>query len=114
MCYADLFGSFAESTCAALVLSSVTPFGHDQQLVPMLYPLLLSAGMLLSCLVTTILATDVRPATSVASIEPTLKVQVSVSNITVLGSDGLEPIRRCCDGRNGGKPHKTITMSQHL
>ena len=28
---ADLFGSFAESTCAALVLSSVTEFGKDQE-----------------------------------------------------------------------------------
>jgi Na+/H+-translocating membrane pyrophosphatase len=85
--HADLFGSFAESTCAALVLSSVTPFGHDQQLGPMLYPLLLSAGMLMSCLVTTVLATDIRPATSVASIEPTLKVQVSVCISTVLAKD---------------------------
>jgi hypothetical protein len=39
----------------------------------MLYPLLLSAGMLLSCLLTTVLATDLAPATC-ASLNPSRNV----------------------------------------
>lgn len=76
---ADLFGSFAESTCAALVLSSVTSFGKEQMIVPMLYPLLLSAGMLVSCMLTTVIATNVKPARKVSEIEPCLKAQLIIS-----------------------------------
>mmetsp|Transcript_34220 Transcript_34220/g.74815 ORF Transcript_34220/g.74815 Transcript_34220/m.74815 type:complete len:796 (-) Transcript_34220:121-2508(-) len=76
---ADLFGSFAESTCAALVLSSVTSFGKEQMIVPMLYPLLLSGGMLVSCMITTIIATNIKPARKVSEIEPCLKAQLIVS-----------------------------------
>lgn len=38
----DLFGSLAESTCAALVVSSVSSLGADHMWVSMLYPLLIT------------------------------------------------------------------------
>ena len=41
---ADLFGSFAESTCAALVVSSVSSLGTDLIWVSMCYPMLITAG----------------------------------------------------------------------
>lgn len=76
---ADLFGSFAESTCAALVISSVSTLGHEY--VAMSYPLMVSAVGILVCFVTTFVATDIRPARIVSEIEPTLKYQLIISTI---------------------------------
>ena len=39
----DLFGSFAESTASALVLSSVSSMGQNHQWSAMCYPIMLSA-----------------------------------------------------------------------
>ena len=76
---ADLFGSFAESTCAALVISSVSTLGPD--FVAMSYPLMISAVGILVCLLTTFVATDLRPARLVTEIEFTLKLQLILSTI---------------------------------
>jgi len=76
---ADLFGSFAESTCAALVLSSVSSLGASHSGAAMAYPLLISAVGLVVCMGTTFLATDLRPARVVAEIESSLKQQLIVS-----------------------------------
>ena len=38
---ADLFGSFAESTCAALIVSSVSSLGDSQDIVGMSFPLII-------------------------------------------------------------------------
>jgi len=76
---ADLFGSFAEATCAALVLSSVSSLGADHVAAAMAFPLLISAAGLVVCLGTTFLATDLRPARVVSEIESTLKQQLVVS-----------------------------------
>lgn len=50
---ADLFGSFAESTCAALVVTSVSSLGANHLWVSMCYPLLISgeapAGIFVVC-----------------------------------------------------------------
>jgi inorganic pyrophosphatase len=50
---ADLFGSFAESTCAALVVSSISSFGADRNFVAMSFPLIISAAGIFVCLLTT-------------------------------------------------------------
>jgi hypothetical protein len=41
---ADLFGSFAESTCAALVIAAVSSLGADHDYSAMMFPLLISAA----------------------------------------------------------------------
>ena len=87
---ADLFGSFAEATCAALVISSVSTLGTEHVYVAMMYPLLISAVGLLVCLVTTLVATDLKPARGISEIESTLKLQLIVS--TVLAT----PVSCCC------------------
>jgi Na+/H+-translocating membrane pyrophosphatase len=76
---ADLFGSFAEATCAALVISSVSSLGRDHLYVAMSYPLMISAMGILVCFVTTFVATDLRPARVVSEIENTLKFQLIIS-----------------------------------
>lgn len=78
---ADLFGSFAESTCAALIVSSVSSLGDTHDLVGLSFPLLISAAGILVCIVTTFLATDLKPAKIISEIEPTLKMQLIVSTI---------------------------------
>lgn len=78
---ADLFGSFAESTCAALVISSVSSLGTDHLYSAMSFPLMISATGILVCLVTTVIATDLRPARIPEEIENTLKLQLVISTI---------------------------------
>nr|GMD82801.1 pyrophosphate-energized vacuolar membrane proton pump-like [Ipomoea batatas] len=54
----DLFGSYAESSCAALVVASISSFGINHEFTAMLYPLLVSSIGILVCLFTTLFATD--------------------------------------------------------
>ena len=76
---ADLFGSFAESTCAALVVASASSLGREQMWAPMLFPLLISAGGIFVCLLTHFAATVVSRCESIPEIEPTLKAQLVIS-----------------------------------
>lgn len=78
---ADLFGSFAESTCAALVISSVSTLGTEHVYVAMSYPLLISATGILVCLLTTLIATDLKPARGIHDIESTLKNQLIIATV---------------------------------
>lgn len=77
---ADLFGSFAESTCAALVLSSVSP-QLQANYASMLYPLLISAAGILVCFGTTFVATDFQPVNRGEDVEPVLKKQLIISTL---------------------------------
>lgn len=78
---ADLFGSFAESTCAALVVASVSSIGDDKNWAGMMFPLGITAAGIIVCMITTLIATDLSPAHDVPSIEPTLKVQLVASTV---------------------------------
>jgi len=82
---ADLFGSFAESTCAALVVSSVSSLANGPQktFAGMMFPLCVSALGIVGCLFTSLLATDIAPAKGVSDIEPALKVQLVVSTVVM-------------------------------
>ncbi|GFR45263.1 hypothetical protein Agub_g6369 [Astrephomene gubernaculifera] len=78
---ADLFGSFAESTCAALVISAVSSLGRDHDYSGMMFPLLVSATGIIVCLLTTFIATDLKPAKVISEIEHTLKMQLIISTL---------------------------------
>ncbi|KAJ7513667.1 hypothetical protein O6H91_23G010100 [Diphasiastrum complanatum] len=78
---ADLFGSFAESSCAALVISSISSFGADRDFVAMSFPLLISSAGIVVCLLTTLFATDFFEIKNVKEIEPSLKRQLLISTI---------------------------------
>lgn len=90
---ADLFGSFAESTCAALVISADTLFTVppvpgsicDQALSILLYPLLLIAVGIIICLLVSTLSTHIMKVETPNKIESTLKVQLIGSTIILLG-----------------------------
>eukprot|EP00340_Litonotus_pictus_P003607 CAMPEP_0170515202 /NCGR_PEP_ID=MMETSP0209-20121228/1665_1 /TAXON_ID=665100 ORGANISM="Litonotus pictus, Strain P1" /NCGR_SAMPLE_ID=MMETSP0209 /ASSEMBLY_ACC=CAM_ASM_000301 /LENGTH=692 /DNA_ID=CAMNT_0010799585 /DNA_START=204 /DNA_END=2282 /DNA_ORIENTATION=+ len=76
---ADLFGSFAESTCAALVVS-----GTSETLIQgnfYMYPLCLSAAGIICCIITSIFATEVFAVTRKDKIQLTLTFQIVLSTI---------------------------------
>ena len=75
----DLFGSYAESSCAALVVASISSFGINHELTSMLYPLIISSVGILVCLITTLFATDFFEIKAVNEIEPALKKQLIIS-----------------------------------
>ena len=75
----DLFGSFAEASCAALVVS-----GTSSELIVganYLAPLVVAALGIIACLITAFFATHVMAVTSEDKIEETLKWQLIISSI---------------------------------
>ncbi len=87
---ADLFGSFAEATVSALVLSSVSALGAQHGWTAMCFPLLISATSILVCIATTLLASHVAPARSIRQIQPVLKSQLIIS--AVLMAAAMAPV----------------------
>ncbi|KGN65098.1 hypothetical protein Csa_004550 [Cucumis sativus] len=77
----DLFGSYAESSCAALVVASISSFGNNHEFTAMLYPLIVSSMGILVCLITTLFATDFFEIKAVKEIEPALKNQLIISTV---------------------------------
>ena len=78
----DLFGSFAESTCAALVVS-----GTSIELISgpeFLYPLVLSASGILCCIITALFATYVMRVEKEEDISRTLSYQLYISTLLLL------------------------------
>lgn len=76
---ADLFGSFAEASCAVLAISSTSP--ELSQWLPMNFPLVVAASGLVVGMVTSLFATSCSPVTSKSRIEPALKQQLIVSTL---------------------------------
>ncbi|KAK6915664.1 LOW QUALITY PROTEIN: Pyrophosphate-energised proton pump [Dillenia turbinata] len=83
----DLFGSYAESSCAALFVASISSFGISHDYTAMSYPLIISSMGIVVCLITTLFATDMFEIKNVAEIEPSLKRQLLIS--TVLMTAGI-------------------------
>jgi len=76
---ADLFGSFAESSCAAMVISSQSELYTNWP--AMLFPLAITAAGILVCLATTFVATHIMKTMTQKDIEPSLKRQLLVSTV---------------------------------
>lgn len=86
---ADLFGSFAEATCATLVVMSNSPDLSFQKSA-MMFPLLISAGGILACIATSFIATHIKPVSSAKGVEDALRTQMIMS--TVLTTAVMLPI----------------------
>jgi len=78
---ADLFGSFAESTCAALVISSSL---NQAGWTTLMFPVLISALGIPVCAAISFLATDIAPVKSMEGIENNLKIQMVVTAVAML------------------------------
>jgi len=87
---ADLFGSYAEASVSALVLSSVSSLGQSHQWTAQMFPLMISATSILVCIFTTLIASDISPARSIRQIQPALKAQLIIS--AVLMTAAMLPI----------------------
>mmetsp|Transcript_11614 Transcript_11614/g.38182 ORF Transcript_11614/g.38182 Transcript_11614/m.38182 type:complete len:740 (+) Transcript_11614:113-2332(+) len=90
---ADLFGSFAEATCAALVLGTASPGIMEAGWAAVTFPVALSAGGILVCIVCAFLATDVKPVVGFSDVEPALKLQlISTTVLSVFYILGLAKV----------------------
>ena len=85
---ADLFGSFAESTCAALVLSSTSLIGLGDtcqyHISNLMYPVSLMAFGLFLCIFVSMLSTDYMSVETLDQVERTLKLQLIISTVLLL------------------------------
>jgi inorganic pyrophosphatase len=86
----DLFGSFAEASCAALVVgASCTDTGEwnnsGDLWVHLMFPIALSAAGILVCIVCFFVATHVYPVKKEADVETVLKIQLAVTTVVLTG-----------------------------
>jgi inorganic pyrophosphatase len=90
---ADLFGSFGEASCAALVvIASSCHFTSEVPTSPteglptwanLMFPLAISGLGILVCLVSSFIATNISPVRKEADVETVLKVQLLVTTILI-------------------------------
>merc|ERR1719204_3096741 len=76
---ADLFGSFAEASCATLVIASQSSINDSYTAV--MLPLMISACGIMVCMITSFVATDLIVVKETNQIEPSLKRQLLVSTV---------------------------------
>jgi len=90
---ADLFGSFAESTCAALVIAAASAGGagaSDAQTLSsagwdaLLFPVSISSIGIVVCMLCSFVATDISPVRKQEDIEKVLKVQMVLAAVIML------------------------------
>lgn len=77
----DLFGSFGEASCAALIVAHASQGLVDAGWRALMFPLMISSLGIFVCLVTSFLATHVSPVRKETDIEWVLKVQIGVTTI---------------------------------
>jgi inorganic pyrophosphatase len=77
----DLFGSFAEASCAALVISASSLEIGANGFSAYMFPIMISAAGILVCLVTGFIATHVQTVAKANDVEWVLKVQLLVSSL---------------------------------
>jgi len=78
----DLFGSFAEATCAALVIGN--SIGVSGGWDAMCFPIILSAVGAIVCLVCSFIATHIWPVKGEAQVESALKVQLISTTVLMI------------------------------
>jgi len=75
----DLFGSFAEATCAALVISTSSPEIASIGKSAYMFPLIISGCGIIMCMFTSFVATHIQTVAEHKDVECVLKVQLFVS-----------------------------------
>ena len=85
---ADLFGSFAESTCAALVIggNSITNLHEVFDFKNFLFILLIPAAGIIVCIIVTALLTEGEEIQKSEQVESSLKKQLVYSTLLLLPS----------------------------
>merc|ERR1719331_648598 len=78
----DLFGSFAEGTCAAFVVGAAS-VELAANWYSIMFPLVISALGLIVCLACSFLATDISPVRKQQDVETVLKVQLASTSVVM-------------------------------
>ena len=81
---ADLFGSFAEATCACLVIGSQCADLRNAGWSALMFPLVVSAVGLLVCFICSFVATEVYPVTTEDRIELALRIQLILTTVLMV------------------------------
>mmetsp|Transcript_11486 Transcript_11486/g.14896 ORF Transcript_11486/g.14896 Transcript_11486/m.14896 type:complete len:768 (+) Transcript_11486:69-2372(+) len=81
---ADLFGSFAEATCAALVLSASCQDLLDAGFTAVVFPIAISAVGILVCMATSFVATHITKVKKESDVESVLKWQLIITTFHIL------------------------------
>ena len=77
----DLFGSFGEATCAALLVGASSPALVAAGWGALMFPLTINGAGIIVCLITNFFATDFMPVKKENDIESVLKTQLLVSSL---------------------------------
>ena len=80
----DLFGSFAESTCAALVIG--TSIGASGDWDAMVFPVCVSAVGIFVCLLCSFIATHIKTVKAESQVEQALKIQLISTTVVMVPS----------------------------
>lgn len=110
---ADLFGSFAESTCAALIIASQTEELRNAGWSAVCFPLAVSSAGILVCLATSFVATNIYPVIYENRIEIALRLQIIISTVLMIPvvyviSNNILPASFVIDGVS-----RTITATSY-
>jgi inorganic pyrophosphatase len=81
---ADLFGSFAESTCAALVIAAQTEDLRNSGWGAVCFPLTVSSIGIIMCFFTSFVATHIHPVVNESRIELALRLQLIITTFLMI------------------------------
>jgi len=79
----DLFGSFGEATCAAMLIGSSSVDIAQHGWAALVFPLFISATGIVVCMLVSFVATDVRPVQKEEDVEAVLKVQLGLTSLVM-------------------------------
>lgn len=80
----DLFGSFAEATCACLVIGSQCADLRNAGWGALMFPLIVSAVGLVVCFLSSFVATHIYPVTTEHRIELALRIQLILTTVIMI------------------------------
>jgi len=79
----DLFGSFGEASCAAMLIGASSVSIQQAGWVALVFPLFISAVGIVVCMFVSFVATDIQPVKCEADIEKALKVQLLLTSMAL-------------------------------
>uniref|UniRef100_A0A7S0MT90 H(+)-exporting diphosphatase n=1 Tax=Cryptomonas curvata TaxID=233186 RepID=A0A7S0MT90_9CRYP len=79
----DLFGSFGEATCAAMLIGASSIDIAEHGWAALVFPLFISATGIVVCMVCSFVATDIRPVQKEEDVEAVLKVQLGLTSLVM-------------------------------
>jgi len=79
----DLFGSFGEASCAAMLIGSASVSIQEAGWTALVFPLFISAVGIVVCMLVSFVATDIQPVRCEADIEKALKIQLLLTSMAM-------------------------------